>query len=151
MDETCHCLDCQCMDANFSPLRTVAVVRMTVTQNQSNHVRQSRCDGLYTALETVTKRGELGGIKRHCSIIRYGSSLYEFRYKSPLRRPVLSVCGGCCLSFSRPPEGTTVSVGILPFTSNTKRKGANDHRKLLWRTDDLLRLTRRNISEPAHN
>ena len=40
-------------------------------------------------LETVTKRGELGGIKRHCSIIRYGSSLYEFRYKSSLRRPVL--------------------------------------------------------------
>eukprot|EP01043_Picozoa_sp_COSAG02_P055334 COSAG02_NODE_6401_length_3598_cov_19.791994_3_plen_135_part_00 len=39
--------------------------------------------------ETVAKRGELGGIKRHCSIIRYGSSLYEFRYKSSLRRPVL--------------------------------------------------------------
>ena len=40
-------------------------------------------------LETVTKRGELGGIKRHCSIIRYESSLYEFRYKSSLRQPVL--------------------------------------------------------------
>eukprot|EP01043_Picozoa_sp_COSAG02_P004229 COSAG02_NODE_108_length_36286_cov_19.437478_32_plen_89_part_00 len=46
-------------------------------------------------LETVIKRGVLGSIKRYCSIIWYGSPLYELLYKSPLRWPRPATEVGC--------------------------------------------------------
>ena len=107
-----------------------------------------------TSAECLTWQecGHEGSVEPHKPLrTRKRSSRLLFSFSRPPNpnevRTDITNDGGTC----RPLEGATVSVGILPFTFNTKRKGANDHRKLLWRTDDLLRLTRRNIPEPAHN